>query len=203
MSSKENPLLNSGNEREMNERQAREDRRPRIDPDVADALQQLSTRNDDLTDQLDSLVVENNELRAKVETLQEDNEELRERLEAVEEENQKLREEKADSERVSALEGDYVCPSCDRQVRASEVTEAYQAEGESGLLGTNYDGPVTDVRCPHCSEKVDVTDNMTDRERVRFTNELREVGVAAGEIVGVDEAVGADEDQDDLEEEDD
>lgn len=139
-----------------------------------------------LNEQIEELRSENTELRERVETLQAENEELREEVE-------NLRAEKADVSHVRALEGDFSCPSCERQVHAPELNEVYQAESEGGLLGSEYNGPVTDVRCPYCSEKVDVTDNLDERERVRLTNELREVGVASGEIVDLDEAVEDDE----------
>lgn len=140
-----------------------------------------------INEQIDELQSENTELRERVETLEEENDQIRDEVED-------LRAEKADIGSVRALEGDFSCPSCKRQVHATELDEVYQAESEGGLLGPDYNGPVTDVKCPHCSEKVDVTDNLNERKRVRLTNELREVGVASGEIVDVDDMVEDDED---------
>jgi len=183
--SHENPLLSDSTEK--NQEEQPEEGRRRVDPDVAEAVRILSQEKNELDERVEKIVEENNELRERVEMLQEKNDELRERLEQVEEDNQKLREEKADSERVSALEGDYTCPSCSRHVYAEDVTELYQEETEGGILGSTFDGPVTEVRCPNCDEKTDITEELGHDDRVQLTNKLRDRGVATGEKVPVED----------------
>lgn len=173
-------------EQNTDEEPAMQPPRAAAESDVKRAEQraeQAEQRTEELREELEAKDETIEELRELVESQRERIDDLEELVDGYEETIAELRE------RVGTVEGDLTCPTCEEQIRATRVEEVLQEESESGgvLKGKKYEGPVKTLRCPHCDELQDVT-QLSDAERTRLTNSLREQDVANGEVQPVEES---------------
>lgn len=163
-------------------------------------VKRAEKRAEEAEQRADELRERNEDLQEIVDEKAEQIDELRQRLESAESGIERLREDKAESERVEALEGDVTCTGCGGQIDTEHVQTVFQEKGDGGgVLGPDFTGLVESVNCPKCSETVDVT-HLPDGDRERITNELKRAGVAAGEPTV---STSADQDGADVEQEDD
>lgn len=167
-----------------------------VDPQVRRGFDQVE-------EEIEALREDNESLRSELEERTVEVAELRETLDQRAEEIEALREEKAEQKeyietlesRIDSLEGDVTCPHCGGEVRAGHVDVVAQEEtpGDGVLSTSSFDGPAVEVECPGCGERIDMTDR-SERERVEFTNRLREFGTAEGEMAELPENGGPEAD---------
>lgn len=185
----------SGSYDEWTEEQNTREEPEAVDPDVRRVISQLIEEVEKLREEKSELVERLTETEAEVEVVEEEIDELTETVTGLEVEKGELREEvESVRSQVGDLEGDLSCPACGGQVRTGQVSEVYQESVEKdGLLNrSSFEGPVKELRCPHCNEQVDVT-HLPDEDRERVTDDLRRAGVAAGEPSEPAEAVDTDQ----------